>query len=55
MVVNSEFMAMDYVQLKLSGVFGRLIASVHPEWRPNLSVSALSGNLMYIDSDETLH
>lgn len=49
--MNSK--VIDCVQL--TAVFGKLIAIVQAELRPNLSVSALFGNLMDIDSDEVLH
>lgn len=45
---------MECVQFYFAA-FGRSIVIVQAEWSPNLSVSALSGNLMYIDSDEMLH
>lgn len=41
--------------VQLSVVFGRLITIVQAEWSPNLSVCALPGNLIDIDSDEILH
>lgn len=44
----------DCIQFYLAS-FGRLIVIVQADLSPNLSVSALSGNLMFIDPDETLH